>query len=88
MVMTSSSPEPVYTNGRLRIDADMAFDILDAVKQLQARFVVTRAECRDEGLLEAAGYYDERLKRLDRLRRRVNALVVEKDWGAPDDGRD
>jgi hypothetical protein len=79
--MTSTSPEPVYTNGRLVVDEDMAFDIIEMIENRRVLTLIIRADLRASGFEDAAQHLTERLSRLRHLSKRVNALILEKNWG-------
>lgn len=89
MTMTSISPtpEPRYTNGRLVVSEQEAYDIDEAIADLRIRLVKARGELLDEfGPGEAVRFYDDRLRRLKRIRKRLERLSDEKEWGLSDVG--
>ena len=83
--MTSTSPDTVYTNGRLVVDEDMAYDILEMIENRRVLTLIIRADLRAAGYDDAAKHLTERLNRLRHLSKRINALILEKDWGDPQD---
>lgn len=83
--MTSTSTDHEYTNGRLILGQDDAFDLLDAMRGERLRLLVARGEMADERNTAAVAFYDQRLKRLQRVRRRIVRLVIEKEWGTVED---
>jgi hypothetical protein len=87
MPMTlSTSPDQVYTNGRLVVDEDMAFDILEMIENRRVLTLIIRADLRVAGYTDAAKHLTDRLNRLRHLTKRVNALILEKGWGDLPDG--
>lgn len=85
MTLTSTSPGP-FTRGRLVVqDAEEAFDLDDGLRELRLRLVQSRADLLDEGIRDGVEFYDERLRRLKKLRRRLGQLMDEKGWGVLED---
>lgn len=86
MTSTSATPDPVYTNGRLVVDEEMAFDLESLLRLERLRLLEVRGEMADAGVQDGVALYDKRLLRLKRLRKRLTALMEEKDWGVTEDG--
>lgn len=86
MTSTSATPDRVYTNGRLIVDEEMAFDLEALLRLERLRLLDLRAEMADAGIGDGVTFYDKRLARLRRLRKRLDALMTEKDWGVVEDG--
>jgi len=80
MATTSTSANP-YTNGRLVVDEDMAFDILDMIENWRVMTLIMRASLIDLDHKEAATDLTTRLNRLRFLRKRIEKLCAEKGWG-------
>jgi hypothetical protein len=78
---TSTSPDPVYTNGRLIVDEDMAFDIIEMIENRRVLTLIIRADLKANGYDDAAKYLTGRLNRLRHLAKRVHSLMAEKGWG-------
>ena len=78
---TSGRTSTEYTNGRLVVDEDMAFDLLELLEHRRVTLLLIRADLRDEGLTSAADHITKRLGRLRRIAKRIERLCEEKDWG-------
>lgn len=70
--------------GRLIVDSDMAWDLLDMFALSRIHYLTARHDLEGEGGLQpAVEFYDGKLKRLHYLRKRVKSLILEKEWGDP-----
>lgn len=79
---TSGRTSTEYTNGRLVVDEDMAFDLLELLENRRVTLLLIRADLRDEGLPNAADHITKRLGRIRRITKRIERLCEEKDWGS------
>lgn len=77
----STSTDREYTNGRLILTEEMAFDILEAVEAKRVQTLLLRAELREQGLDDATAYLTQRLRRWRRISSRILRLADEKEWG-------
>ena len=77
----STSADPVYTNGRLVVDEDMAFDIMEMTENRRVLTLIIRSDLRANGYEDAAKHLTGRLNRLRHLSKRVTSLMAEKNWG-------
>ncbi len=84
MTLTSGEP-PVYSNGRLILDEEMALDLESLLRLERIRLLESRSDLIAAGLAgtPAVKHFDERLTRLKKLRKRLDALMEEKSWGSP-----
>ncbi len=84
-ISTSATGDRVYTNGRLVLSEEEGYDVDEALGDLRLRWNKARAEVLDEGLPEAVAFYDDKLRRVKRIRKRLASLFEEKSWGVLDD---
>ena len=80
---TTSTSDRRFDNGRLIVDEDMAFDLLEMIENRRVLTLIIRADLRDAGFTEAAEHLTRRLNRLRYLRKRLDYLVADKGWGVP-----
>lgn len=59
----------------IELDAEMAFELYEAIKTSRMRMLITRSEMLDEGIREGVEYYDFRLGTLATVRKRLLGLI-------------